>query len=85
MRTRRPVLGRDGDGGLGEHCVGEDRPADAPERLERQILRSVVPLETTEAGVDEGDDRVEVPAEIGPNIKMMANSPAAVAAAFSKS
>ena len=60
MRTRRPVLGRDGDGGLGEHRIGEDRSADAPDRLEGKVGRSVLPFEPAEAGIDEGDDRVEV-------------------------
>ena len=37
VRPRGPVLGRDGDGGLGEHDIGKDRPTDAPDNLERQI------------------------------------------------
>ena len=43
------------------------------------------PRESAEGRIDEGHHRVKWAPEIGPNIKMMAKSPAAVAAAFSKS
>ena len=66
------MLGRDGDRGLGEHRIGEDRTADTPERLEREVGGSVLPLEAAEPSVDKGDDRVEVTTRFGPNIKMIA-------------
>ena len=46
--------------GLGERRVGEDGPADASERLEWRIASSILPLDTAETGINEGDDRVEV-------------------------
>ena len=60
-------------------------PPAHPMTCDGQVGRSILPLEATERSVDEGDHRVEVSPEIGPNIKMMAKRPVAVAAAFSKS
>ena len=57
---RGPVVGRDRDGGLGEHDVGDDRTADAARHLGGQVGRSVPPAQPAKGGVDKGDDRVEV-------------------------
>ena len=47
-------------GRLGEHHVGDDRPADAADHLGRQVGPGVAPAQPAEGGVDERDDRVEM-------------------------
>ena len=60
MGARRPVLGRDGNSGLGEHQVGDHGPADAAGDLGREVGGGFPPAQATKGGVDERHDRVEV-------------------------
>jgi hypothetical protein len=57
--------GADRDGALGEHQVCQDRAADAPGDLRRQVGQGVPPGQSAERGVDDGHDRVEVRAADG--------------------
>ena len=58
--ARGPMSGRDRNGGLGEHRVGQDGSADTPQGLEGKIRASVPPPHSAEACIDEGHDRIEV-------------------------
>ena len=52
------MLGRDGDGGPGEHHVGHYGSADAARHLDGQVGGGLSPRQTAESGIDEGDHRV---------------------------
>jgi hypothetical protein len=50
-----------------------------------EVGDSVAPADSAEARVDEGDDGLKCPPETGPNMRMIAYRPPAMAAAFSNS
>ena len=54
------MVGRDRDRREREHRVGRDGAGDAAGDLGGDVGEGVAPAQAAEAGVDEGDDRVEV-------------------------
>ncbi len=60
MGGRGPVGGRDADRGEVEHRVGDDGAGDAARHLDGDVGERVAPAQAAEAGVHQGDDRVEV-------------------------
>jgi len=76
---------RQREGGLVEHQV-RGRDADQSARdLRDHVAGGVPPRNATLRGVGDRDDRVEVCARDGPNVKMSATSAAPVASVFARS
>jgi hypothetical protein len=82
VRRRGAVMRRDTDGGEGEHPVGHERPQHTADHLRRDVGERLAPRDAAKARVGERNDGLKCPQETGPNIRMIVNSPAAVAAAF---
>ena len=79
------MVGANAHGGEFEHHVRDHGTGDAAGDLGRDVGRGVAPAQATEGASASDTTGLKCPPETGPNMRMIVNRPAAVAAAFSNS